>query len=563
MTDKFSLFFLMLLFPCAGFSEGPVIAKETMLQQLDTVKCIFESKYAPIEWKQRTYNWDLEAELEGAKNSINSLSNPTAKDFQRVLKKFLYSTRDYHVQVQFISTARSTLPISICGVDGRYFITYIDRDQMPSDIYPVEVGDELLEMNGRCIHKLIRDLNKNELSREESPTDAALLENLFSSREGRWGVAVPSGPAVITVQSKETRRISSYQILWDHVPELIRGPKQPGKAIFSEEKVPGFQMSHPWFDFDGWYLAPERIEPRTIGCWSSFLPPLGEIIWETESDSPFQAYIAIDEEGHCIGFLRIHTFNGGEEEAEALAEILTRFETETDILVIDQLNNAGGINMFCYALLSMLTERPLSVPRNRVCITQEEVLDAYNTLSSLRVNTSEEAQEHLGKTICGYPVSRQLVEFYLTFERFVISQWEKGKRLSDLIFLSGVDCINPHPSTRYHKPIVVLINPLCFSAADLFPAILQDNHRAILFGEKTAGACGGIRRFSFPNCLGIEWISHTTTIAERTESQPIDNIGVSPDVYCKFTMRDMQENYADYMQALRRTLTIMLMFSPK
>ena len=531
----------LLCIPFSAYSQSPVPTREMMIQQLEAIKTIFESKYAPHDWKQSSYGWDLELELQRAKDTILSLKKPSVKDFQRTIRNFLQSTRDFHVQVQFCSTAKAMLPISICGVDSRYFITYIDRDHMPLEIYPIEVGDELLELDGKSICKVIKELSEMELSHEDSTTNTALVEHLFSCREGRWGVEVPHGPVIFTVQSQKTQRISSYQILWDHIPELIRGAKPLSEERTTSLKMGYSLMAHPCFGLDRHHESPERVEPRTIGSRLSFLPPLGTVIWESATENPFQAYIALDSNLHRIGFIRIPSYLATEADAEAFAEIMQQFENETDLLVIDQLNNCGGINMFCYTLLSMLTERPLVTPLHRLSIAQDDVLGAYTALAELRVNTTEEAQMVLGKTICGYPVTRQLVDFYLQLQRFIILQWKQGKRLTDPIFL--------------------LMNGLCFSAADLFPAVLQDNHRAILFGEKTAGASGAIGRIYFPNALGIEWISFTTTIAERRDS-PIEGVGITPDVPCAFTIRDLRENYIDYMNALQKTIDTMLAFTP-
>lgn len=543
-----------LLFPFLALSIPPQATKEMMLEQLDTVKNIFEAKYAPHEWRQNTHGWDLSAELLAAKQKIIDQENPSTKDFQRILSGFLRSTKDHHVRVLFYGTESAKLPFSICGVDGRYFITYIDQDLMPSDIYPIEVGDELLELDGREVYKIIKDLKRKQFL-SDTATDTATAEHLLVSREARHGEEVPHGPAMITVQSRDTRRISVYQIFWDYFPEFVKGPRPVAALTDNDEGL----MANPWYGLDEPYQTVLRAEPREIGSKQSFLPPLGDIIWESE-DSPFQAYIAVDSTGHRIGFIRIPSYDADEEEAAAFAEIIARFEKETDLLVIDQLNNSGGIDLYAYALLSMLTDRPLKTPRHRVSLAQDNLLTAYSTLASLQVRNTEEVQNLLGKTICGYPISSQFIEFTLAYQRFIVDQWGKGKLLTDPTYLRGVDRINPHPTARYRKPIVVLVNSLCFSAADLFPAILQDNHRAILFGETTAGAGGGVRRVQFPNRLGIKWISYTSTIAERSGSRPIEGAGVAPDVLHVLTQRDLQYNYIDYMRALHRTIDIMLSF---
>ncbi|MCE5316132.1 MAG: protease-like activity factor CPAF, partial [Parachlamydia sp.] len=108
------------------------------------------------------------------------------------------------------------------------------------------------------------------------------------------------------------------------------------------------------------------------------------------------------------------------------------------------------------------------------------------------------------------------------------------------------------------KPILVLTNGLDLSCGDFFPAILQDNKRATIFGARTAGAGGAMRTFYHPNHFGIDAIHYTSTIAERADKKLIQNKGVSPDIAYTMTAKDLQDNYSDYIQAVQNSLkTIM------
>jgi C-terminal processing protease CtpA/Prc len=107
---------------------------------------------------------------------------------------------------------------------------------------------------------------------------------------------------------------------------------------------------------------------------------------------------------------------------------------------------------------------------------------------------------------------------------------------------------------HYTKKIIVLINELCFSAGEFLAAILQDNKRALLFGVRTAGAGGCAKRICIPNDLGVGDISMTWTIAQRTNGQPIEGVGVHPDVSYSVTAEDIRSGYANYRQALLATI---------
>jgi C-terminal processing protease CtpA/Prc len=104
----------------------------------------------------------------------------------------------------------------------------------------------------------------------------------------------------------------------------------------------------------------------------------------------------------------------------------------------------------------------------------------------------------------------------------------------------------------------VLVNPLDFSCADLLPAILQDNGRAKLFGQRTSGAGGAVKSVTFPNQFGIAELAYTWTIAVRESGKPIENLGVEPDYPYAPTPEDFQSSFSGYKRAVNEALKDML-----
>ncbi|MCR4295307.1 MAG: S41 family peptidase, partial [Elusimicrobia bacterium] len=124
-----------------------------------------------------------------------------------------------------------------------------------------------------------------------------------------------------------------------------------------------------------------------------------------------------------------------------------------------------------------------------------------------------------------------------------------------LTHVSGVDDIDPAPKAeeRYTKPILLLTNALDFSGGDFFPAILQDNQRATILGVRTAGAGGIVRSFSV-NQFGIDRLSATTSLAERPNGKPIENLGVTPEIPYEITARDLRTGFAEYRWKILKAL---------
>jgi len=296
-----------------------------------------------------------------------------------------------------------------------------------------------------------------------------------------------------------------------------------------------------------------------IGSKTSFIPALGSKIWSTGEKDLFDAYIFQDKDRKLMGYVRIPSYVAGAEHAAEFAKIIRKLETHTEGLVIDQVNNPGGSVFYLYALASMLSDKALYTPRHRMTITQADVAEALFTLPELRkIRTDEEAKLFFGDTVGGFPVDKTFVHFTIKFFQFMVDEWNAGRQLTRPYHLWGADQINPSKVAQYTKPILLLTNELDFSGGDFFPAILQDNKRVTILGTRTAGAGGYVMRQSFPNIFGLGFFSLTGSIAERVDQNPIENLGVTPDVPYALTPEDFQNNFKGYTQSILSTLRTLI-----
>lgn len=587
-----TLFFNFL--PASSFEDHK---KMQMIQDLEVIKHHYQIGYAPAQWKKDYWGWDLDQAFESAKNQILTTPSITTKQFQVILHEFINTMKDYHVDVFFFSTESSALPFSVKGAGGRYFIDWIDPLRLPSSHYSIQVGDELLEFDDQPIADVMENLIQQKGKCASPSTDQALAEMALTHRLGMAGDLVPQGPIMIKTQSMNSERINTYQLHWSYTPEYVKNPLDfiptldfisgwmPDSKAKTKIQLPEIKMANPLHEN---YAKKYADRDGTLGARKSFVPLLGELLWMTEGqlkkrdprDIDWFAYIyRHPDSGKVIGYIRIPHYMGFSPQAREFGEILNIMEENTDALVIDQVHNFGGLVAFQYELASMLAIDPLKAPHHQIKITQKEVLEAHRTLEFIKLidlillSEGSDAEEKVEKGEEGEEVEEgdngheeeddlgfnyQEIMFLKVYYELILDEWSKGHTLTRPTPILGIDRINPHPKYRYTKPILMLIDELDFSGADFMPAILQDNHRAVLFGNRTAGAGGFVFSFEFPNSHGIAMCSYTASIAERANLQKIENLGVTPDIEYKIMAEDLQSGYQGYVNAVNQALLNLL-----
>jgi C-terminal processing protease CtpA/Prc len=555
--------------------------RQKMLDNLDVIKTQFEAGYAPRAWKLKHNGWYLNGAIEEAKDRVEALSEPSLKAYHQIVRDFFNSTKDYHVGVRFLSTELAFLPISVVPVEGRYFIVDIDREKLSATAFPFSEGDEIVTFDGQPVKEVVDSLVDAQTGKAHLKTDEALASLFLTFRFGAAGMDVPKGALHLGIRPNGSDSIRNIQLMWEYYPEKVSLPSSDNTwgdvvmgAQWGDSKVPlglpaqdQSRINLPFpqlFDkkvelplFESMHAALQLNNSKradnafSLGARDSMIPPLGDVWWQADPYSAFDAYIYTAADGRRVGFVRVPHYSSWGWEAFVFGDIIAQMEEATDALVIDQLNNPGGSVFYCYALASMLTDQPLATPRHRMAITPEEVMWAKLDLEFLeQIKTEDEAKWVLGQHLGGYPVTFQMVQFFKEYCRFLMEEWEAGRHVTNPSYLMGVDYINPHPQYRYTKPILLLTNELDFSGGDFFPAILQDNERVRVMGTRTAGAGGYVLGGGFFNSLGIMGFSYTGSLAERKDGQPIEDLGVTPDVDYSLTAADIQDNFVDFVAAI-------------
>ncbi|MCO4793835.1 MAG: protease-like activity factor CPAF, partial [Bacteriovoracaceae bacterium] len=440
------------------------------------------------------------------------------------------------------------------GTGERYFLAWIDRKKLTTESFPFEIGDEVIKFDSKPIKEVISEL-KSEIGSNVAQTDESLAQLYLTYRSGKRVMTPKKGPVTLTFKKNGESKEFDHQLVWNHTKELINYDvvtNNKNNKTFSRFKS-RFNMSSPIAKA----LTNRKAKnPWDLGARRSFLPELGTKIWESNKDNHYDAYIYLSEEKKLVGYLRIPTYDASEEEVAKFAKIIEKMEKTTDVLVIDQLNNPGGSVFYMYSLLSMLTDTALHTAREHMAITQEDVKEAAEDLPKLeKIKTVEQAQKYMEvETMDGWPVDLTFIAFLKGYYQFILEEWNAGRFLTTPWYIWGVDKINPHPEVRYTKPILLLINEMDFSGGDFFPAILQDNKRVTVMGTRTAGAGGYVLEMSIPNRLGLAGWSLTGSLAKRVNDQPIENLGVTPDVEYNLTADDFQGEFEGFLKEIKKNI---------
>lgn len=530
--------------------------KDRLANEFDYISQVFSRFYAPKTWKESYLNWNFDQQYKSTQDKIQK--SQSVFEYRQAVADFLNSVSDYHVGYAFYSTEKSKLPFTVrtftdSNNNSKTLVIWIDRSLLPEDRFDLSVGDEILSLNGKPTKEILAQL-KSLRGSNVAATDALLADMAFTSRSVRKNTPAEKGAVLVSFKKQSDQSISEMQIIWDYTPEMLPGQTlghiqdTKTKSSFRFPQMVG--TAHQGLEI--------AADPFGVGLRKSFLPNFGTRIWETGSDNPFDAYIFQNDDGKLIGVIRIPSYvpDDTDKAVDAFADIITKMQASTSALIIDQVNNPGGSVFYLYTLASMLTDKAITTPQHRMMLDSADVKECVDMLDGLKnVKDDDSAIKVMGKRIEGYPVSYQLAKMAQDFCQFSISQWQQGKYFTEPYFLWGVDRINPHPTARYKKPIMILTNQLDFSGGDFFPATMQDNKRAVIVGSRTAGAGGYVKSVEFPNSLGLATFSFTGSIAERANKNPIENLGVTPDVKIDMSEDDFFNGFQNYIKQVKKTVT--------
>jgi C-terminal processing protease CtpA/Prc len=247
------------------------------------------------------------------------------------------------------------------------------------------------------------------------------------------------------------------------------------------------------------------------------------------------------------GYIRIFSFavSNAEKFVDDFIALLERLEAKNiEGLILDIRGNGGGL------------------------ITASELLMAYLVGRKMEFQKAQFINSELTLSLCEkYDATNEVID---------LSNWARSIGLSKR---TGDYYSAGYPMTTlkrrkdfqkgYKKPMVLITDALCYSASDMFAAGFQDHHLGKVIGTHANTGAGGanvwnhetLRKLLQGTNVDYTGLTKLPKAANfnfavrrilRRNGDPIEDLGIVPDIYHKITKNDLlQENKDLISKALR------------
>ena len=249
-----------------------------------------------------------------------------------------------------------------------------------------------------------------------------------------------------------------------------------------------------------------------------------------------------------FGYIRIYTFNIPD--AEPFVDEFVRLAgaLPSNGLIVDVRGNGGGLIYAAEELLQVLTNQPIDPERAQFATTPLNLAICRNHAASTKL---------VGLELAPWIDSMsEAVQTGSSYSRgFAITPVERCNRIG----------------RRYPGPTVLITDPLCYSATDMFSAGFQDHQIGTVIGVGGATGAGGANVWThgllsvlmqpdnidpgpspykpLPRGTDMRVAARRTTRVGNRQGDILEDLGVKPDVRYLMTRRDILEGNLDLIDA--------------
>lgn len=241
-----------------------------------------------------------------------------------------------------------------------------------------------------------------------------------------------------------------------------------------------------------------------------------------------------------FGYIRIFTFNVPDADGFVREFVRLSDQLPDDGLIIDVRNNGGGLITAAEGLLQVLTPRNID-PSPTQFVTTPFMLRLVEQHSPSPLDSS-------------FDLSPWLPSMELAVRTG--AAYSTAHTITDASFANAM-------GQRYHGPVVLITDALCYSATDMFAAGFQDHGIGPVLGVANATGAGGANVWthellrlladgtgdsplqSLPHSSGMRVSVRRTLRVHDRSGTPVEDLGVVPDERHYMTRRDILEHNDD------------------
>ena len=562
------------------------LTESQRIADLNQLASFYDKNYAPYEWKRDVVGFDLLR----LNRWLQDIHKADDLDFQEVLIDYVASLNDAHDYIAFPTTFSASLPLTLDIYDGKVLIDAINRTALPVAQFPFVIGDELISVDGLPVQDVISSFRKYAIAANPRSTDRTAAGRIASrSQQIMPHTSDLGATATLVIRLASTGVQNAYVIPWSKngIPITSQGPvPSPGRKPFREtETTPGVSSGPgsgaPPLLFHVTDVAatdntlPSYMQPvlplmnasvpqdyySVLNFGSKFPiygPPPGFVQRLGAASTDFYLSGTFVASGHRIGLIRIPTMSPPNV-ALALQQLdqeIAYFNANTDGLIVDVMRNPGGIVSFAESVAQRLIPTPFSTVGFEIRATGAWLFSFAAQLINARLSgASPQIIQNLQNNLD--EVSRAYDE-------------ERGRSAPVSLNATGSLTLNP-AAVSYSKPLMVMVDEFSASAADMLPAIIQDNHRGPIFGMRTMGAGGSVVGFNataftesfFRVTVSLMNRGHLIQSPEFPPAPYIENIGVRPDIVQDYMTRtNLLTAGSSYVQAFTAAIVSLVQGGP-
>jgi hypothetical protein len=538
---------LVLLFGLPASIAFGQLTMDQKIADFQQTAGLYAKRYGPYEWKRDVIGFDL---LDISPWLTKVIATKDDLDFYEVISEYVSKLNDAHDVYQLPANFIARLNFSVDIYDGRLLVDFIDRTRLPAAEFPFLIGYELVSIDGQDAKTTLQGLLRYEIAANPRGT-SRLAAGLLTTRPQ---VVMPHAANVPEISTVVFRRpdsqLETYRIPWakSGVPLTVVGKyltpqasrvspipvrRQPVNLTSDDPPAPG--------DMHDYLALLERLQncripDRSVVSFGSLtpvfaqsLPPSFVLRLGKSSQDPFYSGV-FQAGGFKIGFIRIPSYSPANTSAAltAFQSEMAYFQANTDGLVIDDMRNPGGSGSYVNQILSLVMTGQWSVTGFELRATSEWVVAISSALEQAKA--------------LGPP--QEMIDLYTQIKSAIVDANSQFRGRTQPIPLD-TGPLNRAPATdskgnviAYTKPLIVLVDELSASAAEIFAAGIQDNSRGPLVGWRTMGAGGNVENWEAGSySLGITSVTeslmnrgHDVVTSDYPAAPYVENIGVRPDV---------------------------------